>query len=246
MAELSVVLPCYNESGNLPGILGRYRTLNERLPLELILVDNGSTDQTAEVLSRELTKAENGFARSVRVEKNIGYGHGIQTGLENARASTVAFSHADLQCPPEDVGRAFDLYRTKKQSGPCFVMGRRIGERPGADKLVTKIYNRLAAFLLGVRTPEGDPADINAQPKIFDRDMVPLLGRGPKDFTYDLFALYVCARRGIPVVALDVTYESRQWGKSKLAANPWVRLKTSLNAFRRLMQMRGGLFPVHE
>lgn len=244
MPELSVVLPCYNESGNLPGILERYRKLAGRLSLELILVDNGSTDQTAEVLSRELAKPENNFARSVRVEKNIGYGHGIQAGLENAGAPVVAFSHADLQCPPEDVGRAFDLYRTNRPSGPCFVMGRRIGARPWADKSVTTIYNRLAAVLLGVRTSEGNPADINAQPKVFDRKLITLLARGPKDFTYDLFALYVCVQRGIKLVPFEVTYESRQWGKSKLAANPWVRLKTSLNAFRRLLQLRGGSFPL--
>lgn len=250
--ELSVVLPCYNESGNLSSILERYRPLAAKADLELILVDNGSTDGSDEVLKELLAQGENRFARSVRVEKNIGYGHGLQTGLEASKGGIAAISHADLQTPPEDVLTALGIYKKRVKDGDCLVKGRRCGRRPILDECVTGVYNRLAARLLGFEaspvTAEGEPAgetrfaDVNAEPKLFRRKLIADLAAGTKDFTYDLFALHCARQRGLRVYEFDVGYESRAWGKSKLAANPWVRLKTSLNAFKKIFEMRGGKY----
>src|SRR5262245_4994150 len=112
--ELSIVLPCYNEAENLPPLLGRYAQVWEDLPAELILVDNGSTDHTEAVLRRELPNHP--FARTVKVEKNQGYGHGIMTGLRAARGEFLAFSHADQQSRPDDVFAAY--HRLKSAPNP--------------------------------------------------------------------------------------------------------------------------------
>jgi glycosyltransferase involved in cell wall biosynthesis len=244
MADLSVVLPCYNEAGNIAKILERYRPLAQRVALELILVDNGSTDATAETIDRELLNPLNAFARTVKVDQNIGYGHGIQTGLARASAQTVAFSHADLQCPPEHLLVAFDIYKQQRPAGELLVKGRRRGPRARLDRMVTWFYNRLSGIVLGLRAePVETPGssrvvDVNAQPKLFDRSLVPELAEAAKDFTYDLFVLEFCRRRAWRIVEFDAAYEPRQWGKSKLAANPWVRLKTSLNAFQKILELK--------
>src|SRR5262245_22656297 len=99
--ELSIILPCYNESGNLPGLLDRYRAVAAKINLELILVDNGSADATLRLMAYLLARPENKFARAVRLERNAGYGGGLKAGLRAARAPAACFSHADLQCPPE-------------------------------------------------------------------------------------------------------------------------------------------------
>ena len=105
--RFSVILPCYKEAENLPSLLRAYAHVWEDLPAELILVNNGSTDTTAEVLDRELGEPEMAFARTVLVSENRGYGHGIISGLREARGEVVGFSHADMQpsrpfsCLPE-------------------------------------------------------------------------------------------------------------------------------------------------
>lgn len=245
MPEMSIILPCYNEAGNLKNILERFRSLAASSSFELILVNNGSTDGSSEVLREELSKPENGFARTVFVQKNIGYGFGLKSGLMEAKAEVVAFSHADLQTPPEDLVAALDHYRREAKKGPCLVKGRRCGRRPFLDRLVTWFYNHMAMVLLGIRvipcTKEGThfPArfsDVNAEPKLFHRSFLESLKESPDDFTYDLYVLMVCARKGMPIYEFDVRYELRSWGKSKLAANPWVRLKTSMNAFRKMWE----------
>ena len=67
------------------------------------------------------------FARSVRVEKNVGYGHGILTGLQSACGELLAWSHADLQTDPADVFRAFQLYQRDGHAVARLVKGRRKG-----------------------------------------------------------------------------------------------------------------------
>jgi glycosyltransferase involved in cell wall biosynthesis len=247
MPELSVVLPCYNEAGNISGILERYRPLVKRVDLELILVDNGSSDGTSEVIDAELSKSENAFAKKAVVVTNIGYGHGIQTGLETARSPIVAFSHADLQCPPEDCVTAFEIYRDKVKEGGCLVKGRRRGARPVLDQFVTTVYNGLGSLILDldvlvVETGLRRIPDLNAEPKLFARELIPDLGRGPIDFTYDLYAQHLAKKKRWTVYEFDVSYDERTWGKSKLATNPWIKLKQSMNAFYRMVQMRFGFY----
>jgi glycosyltransferase involved in cell wall biosynthesis len=108
---LSIVLPCYNEARNIPGVLRRFdEALGGRTDTEVLLVDNGSTDDTAAVLARELAQPANRFARVVTVPRNIGYGYGIMSGVRQAQAPVIAWTHADLQCDPADVLLAYQKF----------------------------------------------------------------------------------------------------------------------------------------
>ena len=69
------------------------------------------------------------FARSVRVKKNVGYGHGLFTGLRNARGEVLAWSHADLQTDPADVFRALKIFQKDSNPPTLLVKGRRHGRR---------------------------------------------------------------------------------------------------------------------
>jgi len=239
MPELSVAVPCWNEAGNIRPLLDRYRTVAKQLDLELILVDNGSTDGTSEALAGALADPANRFARSVRLERNLGYGLGLQAGLKAAAAPVLAISHADLQCPPEDVLRAYRLYLRELPAGPCLVKGRRSG-RAFLDRVVTRCYNAAAGLTLGLRTVDGRFPDVNAEPKVFDRGLVCSWDEAPKDFTFDLYLLHRAAQSGARILELDVAYPDRAWGESKLAANPWMRAQTSFNSLRRIAQMKLG------
>ena len=66
--RVSIVLPCYNEARNIPLVLSRFREVKGDHDFELILVNNGSVDDSAAVLRGELAKPEITFARTVLVE----------------------------------------------------------------------------------------------------------------------------------------------------------------------------------
>ena len=125
---LSLVIPCYNEAANLPLLLERCKELAVRPDVEVVLVDNGSTDRTAEVLQNLLPKYPG--CRSIRVEKNQGYGFGILSGLKAAKGEIIGWTHADMQTDPQDAILGLELF--EKHGDDIFVKGRRYG-RPFMD-----------------------------------------------------------------------------------------------------------------
>lgn len=105
--KLSIVVPCYNEEQNIPLILNRFGEIIEREDIEIILVDNGSTDDSAIVLAELLPKYP--FARTIRVEVNQGYGYGILQGLKKCRGEYIGWTHADMQTDPADILKALAI-----------------------------------------------------------------------------------------------------------------------------------------
>jgi len=218
--KLSIILPCYNEADNLPLVLQAYRQVWEDLPAELILVDNGSTDQTPAVLTRHLQAPELAFARSVRVEQNQGYGHGIFTGLQAAQGEFLAYSHADMQCSPADVFKAYHRLLAQPNPARALVKGKRRG-REWSASLVTSGMSLIASTVLLTRL-----SDINAQPKLFHRSHLERLTHPPPGFQFDLYLLYQARRAALEISTLPVEFGQRAHGQSKWAANIFSRYRT--------------------
>ena len=111
MYVLSVIFPCYNESSNIVGIISSMKSaLQGRNDVEIILVDNGSTDSTPQVLEQVLQGEHNKQFKTLKIENNIGYGHGIMEGVRIASGEVIAWTHADLQTDPADVLEAYKTF----------------------------------------------------------------------------------------------------------------------------------------
>jgi glycosyltransferase involved in cell wall biosynthesis len=234
--ELSIVVPCYNESKNLERLLDAFREeLANRSYAELLLVDNGSTDDSATVLRVLLAKPENRFARSVRVPKNQGYGYGIVYGLNHADAEYLAWTHADLQTPPADVFVAYNRIRGLEHPHQSVVLGRRMG-RPVFDQLFTTAMGWFASAAL--RCPL---SDINAQPKLFHRSMLQHLENAPHDFTLDLFLLYTAHQLNYCVSTIPVRFEKRTAGEAKGGGSLKGKYKLSKRTITQILNLRAAL-----
>ena len=121
--KFSLIIPCYNEADSLPLLLDRCKEVTSLPDVEVILVDNGSTDNIPQVLL-DLVPNYPG-CRSVRVEKNQGYGFGILTGLRASKGDILGWTHADMQTDPRDVLRGLKLF--EQNGNDIFVKGRRCG-----------------------------------------------------------------------------------------------------------------------
>lgn len=214
----SIVVPCYNEAENLPNLVARFEALvpedRSTLDWELLLVDNGSSDATQDVLAKELAKPGREFVRVVTVPKpNVGYGHGIMTGLREARGELLAWTHADGQTPPKDVLRAFEMLEGSVDPQATLVKGRR-RNRPVRDALFTLGMQVVALGLL-----HESLEDINGQPKAFPRRLLELAASPPTDLSLDLYFFYVAKKNGFRVRTFDVSFGDREHGESKWAFN---------------------------
>lgn len=208
--DLSIVIPCYNESESLPQLFSACAAaLPEDVATEVIFVDNGSTDDSAPRLAALAGTAEFSFARVVTVPENRGYGHGIMTGVRAASGEIIAWTHADLQTDPADVVAAYRAHREALRDGRAIVKGRRTG-RGLFDAFFTAGMSVVASVMLG-----SSLSDINAQPKMFNRALLEHLSAAPDDFSLDVYLLYVARRAGLDVLEHPVVFADRQHGEAK-------------------------------
>ena len=132
--SLSIIIPCYNEHKNISLLLEKIEEEITNDKFELILVDNGSTDQTQEAIKNALDKYS--FLKLVIVEKNQGYGYGILEGLKRANGAFLGWTHADLQTHPRDIFRGIQKIFSEKNAKNIFLKGYR-RRRPFKDNIFT-------------------------------------------------------------------------------------------------------------
>lgn len=203
--KLSIVIPCYDEAENIPLILQRFEQVIQDYNIEVILVNNGSQDHSAQVLEELLPKYP--FARTTLVPVNQGYGYGILQGLKEAKGDYIGWTHADMQTDPADVIKAYQMIENAGQ--PVYVKGNRKG-RPVFDQIFTIGMGWFESLYF--RKPM---KDINAQPNIFPRDFYEKWDNPPHDFSLDLYAVFMAQQQGLPVVRFPVLFPKRQHGQSK-------------------------------
>lgn len=200
----SLVIPCFNEERSISPLIEQIeRILSFDRTVEVILVENGSSDSTRQRLVESVVNLPR--VSIVLVDSNQGYGYGIKRGLETAQGKILAWTHSDLQTSLEDVLTGAGLW---DYSANCIVKGRRVG-RPRSDRFFSLGMGVLCSALFGMRLRE-----INAQPTLVSRDLLGVLLSGPNDFGFDLFALVLAKRKQHKEIRFGVKFERRSFGES--------------------------------
>ncbi len=200
-ANLSVIIPAFNEEHAIAGTL---RCLRQRLPAaEIIVVDDGSSDRTAE----EVRHAPGVIL--LRHAYNAGYGASIKTGAAVATCPFVAWFDADNEHDPEDLAAMTQRIVDERLVA---VLGRRRLENGPLVRILGKLLIVLLARSLNVR----QGADLNCGLRVFRREVLQLiLPILPDGFSASLTSTLALAERGYPVAFHNVTLRKRI-GQSKV------------------------------
>lgn len=221
---ISLVIPCYNEASSVRGtathIVDAFRARG--IPLELVLVDNGSSDGTGAVID-ELV-AEGLPIVKVTVEVNRGYGHGILSGLASVTGDQVGFLCADSQVEAGDVVRVAEIAMASKS--PRLVKVRRRFRMDGLRRKIISIsYNGLANLMFGGL----HSIDINGNPKIMPREYLQRMQLRSEDWFLDPEVMIKAKRLGLPVYEFNVLGQMRAEGFSHVRTSTlWEFLKNLL------------------
>lgn len=202
--KFSLIIPCYNESKNLPALIKSCEKLIKSYDIEVVIVDNGSNDDTCEKF-KTLVKRKSQI-KLLRVDVNKGYGNGILSGLRFSRGDIIGWTHADMQTNPLDFIEGIKKF--EKFGEDIFVKGAR-HNRPFSDNFFTIGMSIFESLLL-----KQFMWDINAQPTIFSRKFFNTWNNPPMDFSLDLYAYYMANKRKIRIHRFPVNFYKRAFGTS--------------------------------
>jgi glycosyltransferase involved in cell wall biosynthesis len=199
--KVSVVVPAYNEAGNVTPLMEEFSKMfsQSKLNGEVILVDDGSTDGT--FLKAKECQEKYHFLKVAVHKRNRGLTDALMTGFSKARGSIFVFWPADLQYLPEEIPK---LVR-RIDDGYDVVCGWKQG-RYGIKRFVSFVYNFLSRILFRVGVH-----DLNSV-KAFKREIV---SEVPLRKDWHRYMVVMAADKGYKIGEARVKLYSRRFGQSK-------------------------------
>jgi glycosyltransferase involved in cell wall biosynthesis len=199
-SDFTVIVPAFNEAAVVSDLVRELRDAFTRHGLEgdVVLVDDGSTDGTAEAARAAAAGWDR--LRVLRHARNRGKTEAIVTGAEGSSGTHLVIFDADLQHSPDEIPRFLD----KLDEGWDVVTGRKVG--PYDKQAVSTLYNRLSRRIFDVPV-----SDLNSM-KAFRRDVLDgLMLR----HDWHRFFVVLAHARGASVTELDIALHPRRAGVSK-------------------------------
>ncbi len=228
---LTIIIPAYNEADRLgAGLAEILRYLHAHTPdYELIIVDDGSTDDTAAMVARAITGEPR--ARLIRYPENRGKGHAVRTGVLASRGDPVLFMDADLSTPLEEIPR---LVRLLAEAD--VVIGSRglpqaeIRQRPPVfRRLASAVFDQIKYTLVGLRRFRDTQCGFKGYRGPVARQLF-ALARVDR-FMFDVEVLYLAEQAGLRIVEMPVAWADMPGSKVRF----WEGV---VNMFRDLWRIR--------
>lgn len=204
--KLSVIMPCYNEVSTIEEIVSQ--VLEVGLAHEIIIIDDGSTDGTRDILPR----LESETVRIILHEQNQGKGAAISTGFKAATGDVFIIQDADLEYDPRDYptllkpiaeGRAKVVYGSRFLGGPRKTM---FFWNMVANKFLTLSTNILYNTIL---------SDMETCYKMFRREVVADIKINSKRFDFEPEITAKVLKKGIRIYEVPISYNGREWDEGK-------------------------------
>jgi glycosyltransferase involved in cell wall biosynthesis len=211
MTTLSVVIPAYNEENGIAEIAGRVLSVKNDLEnvgvanLELLVVDDGSGDKTAEVASQIAG------VRLIRHAQNKGYGAALKTGFSEANGELIGFLDADGTYPPE----FFPQLCQKALNGNDLVIGSRMSGSESKMPLTRRVGNMFFATLLTLMGRQ-KVSDSASGMRVFKREVLERIYPLPDGLNLTPVMSTRAVHEGIQMVEVPIPYDERV-GNSKLS-----------------------------
>jgi dolichol-phosphate mannosyltransferase len=205
---ISVIIPIYNEKDNLPPLINEVAGIMDDVPIgEIIVVDDGSTDGSRDVLQALCSRYP--ALRTIRHTTNYGQSAALWTGIEAASRDIIVTLDGDGQNPPEDIRVLWEAYTRNKTASPRLMVA---GERTRRNdtrirRISSRIANEIRSGLLHDQT-----RDTGCSLKLFQRSDYLRL---PYFDHMHRFLPALMLREGVHLVHVGVSHRPRRYGQSK-------------------------------
>jgi dolichyl-phosphate beta-glucosyltransferase len=228
---LTIVVPAYNEQRRLPPTLIDIIDFCDQrnTPYEVIVVDDGSTDETTEVV-RKFEKVR-GQVRLIQLARNAGKGHAVRVGMLNSKGTRVLFADADGATPIAELTRL----EAALDSGADVAIGSRAKASTNTRvdtlihrKLLGRIFNKCVNLILlpGIE-------DTQCGFKLFTRPAAEFVFKQQRSdsFSFDVEILYLAQRVGMTIHEVPINWQNIPGSKVNLVLD-------ALKMFRDIFRFR--------
>jgi polyisoprenyl-phosphate glycosyltransferase len=208
--EFSIVLPAYNEAGNIAPMAGTLKAIMATLgACEIIFVNDGSSDETLQAIREAALDPQ---IRYISFTRNFGHQQALRAGLRHARGRAVVVMDADFEHPPELIPELIAAWR----SGVKIVTTRRTDDKVQVSllkRLSSNLYYRVLDSIGDVRIPPG-----SADFMLLDRSVVEVINQVEDQ---DIFLRGFVRWLGFPLIAIPFSRGRRRQGDTKYS---WRRM----------------------
>jgi undecaprenyl-phosphate 4-deoxy-4-formamido-L-arabinose transferase len=216
--RVSVVIPVYNEEEVLPALFARLYPALDALgvPYEIVFVNDGSTDRSAGLLREQFQKRPE-VTRVILFNGNFGQHMAIMAGFEHVRGERIVTLDADLQNPPEEIGKLL----AKMDEGHDYVGSiRRMRQDAAWRRWASKAMNRLRERITRIHM-----TDQGCMLRAYERPIIDAIRASREVSTYIPALAYSFSRNPTEV---EVEHEERHAGESKYSLYKLIRLNFDL------------------
>lgn len=246
MRKLVIQIPCYNEAETLPGTLAELpREVEGFDEVEIIIVDDGSTDRTAEIASAAIADLPDGLSGNVlKHGVNRGKGAAVRTGALAASNDVVLYLDADLSTQPNQTSKLLAALA----EGADIAIGSRIRPEGGDMRASQPAWRRVGGRLFALlrrRLLLSDIEDTQCGFKAFTRPAAQAIfsRQQLEGWAFDAELLYLAHRLGYSVVPVPIEWRHVEGSRFKLGAGSAYR---EVRDLVRVRWLHRGLSPVED
>lgn len=221
---LSIVVPALNEEEiiqeSIEEMIDEFS--KKKISYEIIVVNNGSTDRTQEILEKLAKKRK---TLKVLNLKEMGFGLALIEGFRIAKGDYIGYNCADGQVPPSEITRIYEF--ALKYNWDVAKADRLTKYKKVYRRLLSRVYNLIAKLLFFIPV-----SDINGYPLIMKRKVYESMDLKMKNFTIQIEIQHKAIKNNFKIKEIPIVYEERKAGKDK------VNIKVILNMLYRLFYYR--------
>lgn len=208
--KLSIIMPVYNEEKTIGKVINRVKEVNlgKKITSEMIVIDDGSTDKTKDILKR-LSKKDG--IKILTHKENLGKGAAVRTGIKESMGDIIIIQDADLEYNPADYPKLLEPI-IKKEAAVVYGTRMRLKSKPEfylsllGNKLLTWATNLFFGSSL---------SDVFVGYKVFRRDLLNGIELKSNGFNIEIELTSKFLKKRLKIKEIPISYQGRSWKEGK-------------------------------
>ena len=230
---LSVVIPVFNEANFLNELFEQIETYFNKENIEIIVVDDGSTDGSSNILNKLKKKNHYKFLfKLIKLDTNSGKGKAIQTGIKNSQGEYILLQDADLELDIKDAKEMFDMI-TKNKEIKCIFGSRYLsGKLKKNNYFFNNLVGKINSLIFNIFFSQS-LSDVHCGLKILHRSVIEKIKLSVNDFGIEIDLASQIVRNNFFIYEFGVSYFFRSKAQGKKIT--WI---DGLKSFYYLLKVR--------